>query len=210
MATFASRLRDLRKGNKLSQEDLAKVIGLSKSAISMYERGVREPDYEILTALCDYFNVDENYMLGRQDTITILPQSVHAPSLVPIRIPVLGSIPAGVPIEAIEDILDWEELDPREYSPAHEYFALCVKGNSMYPDYWEGDTIICQKADDAESGSDVVAYVNGYEATLKQLIKRSDGAIELRPRNPAHPPQVYRDEPVTILGFVKEQRRKKG
>lgn len=96
----------------------------------------------------------------------------------------LGQIPAGIPIEAIEDILDYEDLSEREANDGFEYFGLRVKGNSMYPEYQDGDTIIVRRQDTADTGDDAVVMVNGNDATFKRL-KRSEDGIILMPVNTA-------------------------
>ena len=63
---FKDRLKELRIRKGLSQADLANAIGLSKSAVSMYERGERYPDQDTLDIICDYFNVDMNYITGKE------------------------------------------------------------------------------------------------------------------------------------------------
>ena len=119
-------------------------------------------------------------------------------------------VPAGVPIEAIEDILDWEDIPMDWLRGGKEYFALKVQGDSMFPKYIEGDTIIVRKECDCESGQDCIVYVNGYDATLKKVIKKKD-CIILQPLNPAYDPKVYNynDEfnPISIAGVVVEIRR---
>lgn len=67
MANLQIRLRELRKQSDYSQLDLATRLGVSKQTISQYERGVREPDYDNLLALCDIFNVSADYLLGKAD-----------------------------------------------------------------------------------------------------------------------------------------------
>lgn len=89
-----------------------------------------------------------------------------------IRIPVLGSIPAGIPIELIEDILDYEDISEEMLKGGKEYFALKVKGSSMWPKYLDGDTIIVLKQDDCESGQDAIVMVNGNDGTFKRVIKK--------------------------------------
>lgn len=65
---FKDILRQLRENKGISQEELARATGLSKSAISMYENGRREPkNYEILEILADYFNVDMNTLLDKKE-----------------------------------------------------------------------------------------------------------------------------------------------
>lgn len=64
---FNERLRELRQNKGLSQSQLAEALNISKSAISMYELGRREPDLETLEGIADFFNVDINYLLGKED-----------------------------------------------------------------------------------------------------------------------------------------------
>lgn len=67
MAKFNDRLKELRKARGMSQSDLANVMGVTSSAVSQYERGVREPQLEMMEFLADFFNVDFNYLLGKED-----------------------------------------------------------------------------------------------------------------------------------------------
>ncbi len=129
----------------------------------------------------------------------------------PNRIKVYGSVPAGVPIEAVEDVLDWEDVPMDWVATGDKYIGLKVKGDSMAPKYVDGDTVIVKLQPDCESGQDAIVYVNGYDATLKRVIKQPDG-IMLQPINPDYEPKKYdyNDErfAVSILGIVVELRRK--
>lgn len=112
-------------------------------------------------------------------------------------------------MEAITDIIDWEDI-PGDWSGS--YIALQVQGDSMNPEYREGDVIIVRVQPDCESGQDCVVYVNGYDATLKRVVKQQT-CIMLQPLNPTYEPKIYEytdPEGVTILGVVVEMRRKKG
>lgn len=75
MSDFKSVLRSLRLSRGLTQEDLARSLRISRSTIGMYERGDRQPDYETLEAIADFFNVDIDYLLGRTNKTTFLPYS---------------------------------------------------------------------------------------------------------------------------------------
>ncbi len=129
------------------------------------------------------------------------------------RIPVLGSIPAGIPVELIQDIIDYEDISEEMSKGGKEYFALKVKGSSMWPKYLDGDTIIVLKQDDCESGQDAIVMVNGNDGTFKRVIKKDNG-ITLEPINQQEYNSVsYSNEdieklPIKILGVVKEIRRK--
>lgn len=80
----------------------------------------------------------------------------------------------------------------------------------MYPKYLDGDTIIIEVSPDCESGEDCVVYVNGYDATLKTVIKNDNGTITLKPINTSYSPKTYdpKETEITILGKVKELRRR--
>ena len=197
MAEFKDVLKFYRKLAHLSQADLAFKLGLAPSTISMYEVGKREPDFETEEMIADFFNIDLNTLRGK-DTETNGR-----------TIPVYANIAAGIPLEAIDNIVDYEEI------PAHwsgEYAGFRVKGDSMAPRILEGDYLIVKQQEDAESGDIVVAFVNGEDATVKKLIKQEHG-ITLQPYNPAYEPLYFsndevRDLPVTIWGKVVENRQK--
>lgn len=130
-----------------------------------------------------------------------------------VQIKVYGTIPAGVPVEAIEDTIDTEEIPASWLSGDREYFALQVHGDSMYPQYLEGDVVIFLKTDTCETGDDCVVYVNGQDATLKRIKRYEDGSLSLCPLNTSYSPCTFtakqvQELPVTIGGVAVELRRK--
>ena len=201
-----NRFKELRKKHGYqTQEDLAKVLYVNQTAVSQWERGVTTPSPTILLRLSELYNVSTDYLLGNDN-------KEHEAAA---RIPVLGSIPAGIPLEAIEDIIDWEEIPASMTAGGKEYFALQVKGDSMYPEYLAGDVVIVRRTPDWQTGDVCVVYVNGYDATLKQLRLADDGSVTLQPRNPEYPPRTYTPEevaelPISVAGVVVELRRKVG
>lgn len=128
----------------------------------------------------------------------------------PIIAPILGRIPAGYPLEAIEDRIGEEELSPLQYDRSKKYFCLTIHGDSMYPKYLEGDTVVFEWCPDCESGSDCAVSVNGYDATFKKVIKKQN-CIVLQPLNPEYEPIIIDHDdpssPVTIYGIAREIRR---
>lgn len=202
-----TRIRELRRAKGMTLKQLGDVLGMAESTISQYETGKRQPDNETIWKLGEFFGVTVGYLLGVENDRNESTQ----PNAV--RIPVLGSIPAGIPIEAIEDIIDWEEIPTSMCSGSREYFALLVKGDSMWPDYLPGDVVIVRKTPACESGDVCVVYVNGFEATLKQVKLGEDGSLTTVPRNQNYNPRTYSPEeiqslPVSIAGVVVELRRK--
>ena len=75
MGTFGQRLKDLRNTRGISQNELSKHIGVSKSSVNMYERDEREPGFETLEAIADFFNVNMDYLLGRDPHINVITNS---------------------------------------------------------------------------------------------------------------------------------------
>lgn len=200
MAEFKDMLKYFRERKGMTQSELARAIGVSQGAIGMYETGKREPDFETEEAIADFFNVSLSVLRGRSD---------EEPGQ--LRVPVLGRVAAGIPIEMVEDIVDWEELTTRIFAYG-SYFGLRIQGDSMAPRILDGDTVIVRQQNDADSGDIVIVTVNGDEATCKRLRKYRDG-IELIPINPAYPSRFFTAEeveakPIRIIGKVVELRAK--
>ena len=194
----------LKHGYK-SQQDLASVLFVNQTAVSQWERGVTIPSPPILLKLCEMYGVTTDYLLGRTD------EKKERPREKGVRIPVLGCVQAGIPIEAIEDIIDYEEI-PESMAKNGEYFALQVRGDSMEPKFSEGDVVIVRKQESADDGDIAVVLVNGNEATVKKIKRRMDG-IMLIPNNPSYDPMFYSNKeieelPVKIIGKVVELRAK--
>lgn len=127
------------------------------------------------------------------------------------RIPVLGRVSAGIPIEQIVDVEDWEDISAA-MAQNGEYFALKIHGHSMEPRMCEGDVIIVRRQENVESGETAVVSINGQDATCKKIRHTTDG-IMLISTNPQYEPMYYtnkqiQDLPITILGKVVEIRVK--
>lgn len=235
--TLGSVIRQYRKEHSLSMDEFAKMSGLSKAYISMLEnnRNPRngkpiEPSLETYISVANATgNTVESLLvesgnsamvrLGKKAMNSFGMESEYAEE--PrryVRINVYGTIPAGIPIEAVEDIIDWEDIPWEWCRGGKEFFALQVEGDSMEPDYIAGDTIICEVTPDFFNGDDCVVYVNGDNATLKRCYHEEDG-IRLEPVNRAYPTMTYKMaesiEPyavggvtVRVLGVVREIRRR--
>ena len=78
MGNFQNVFRQLRLSSNLTQNEMAEKIGISRSTIGMYETGAREPDFETLEKIADYFNVDTDFLLGRTSQTTLLPETIGA------------------------------------------------------------------------------------------------------------------------------------
>lgn len=202
---FSKRLRHYLKVNGITQLELAKKLGVGTTSVYNWCNGVKTPRMDKVDAMCDLFGCRRADLV--EDNSSPEDETIKKG----IRIPVLGSVPAGVPIEAIEDIIDYEEIDSVTASKG-EYFGLKVKGSSMEPRICEGDILIVKRQDDCESGDIAIVMVNGNDATVKRLMKYADG-IRLIPNNPAYEPIYFTNEeiiskPVKIVGKVIENRQK--
>ena len=188
--------------NKIERREFAKALGVPYSSLTDWINGNTYPRIDKIQRMADYFHIEKSDLVEPRNS------SKKTES---IRIPVLGRIAAGIPLEMIEDVVDWEEIDA-ETAKLGQIFALQVEGNSMEPRILSGDVVIVHQQDDAESGDIVVASVNGSDATVKRLRKYKDG-VELIPNNPAYAPMFFSNQeivnkPVRIIGKVIELRGK--
>lgn len=214
---FANRLQKAMQIRNLKASELSEKANIPKSAISQYLSGLYEAKQKSIFKLANVLNVSEAWLMGldvpmeRQFDKNI--QGMSKKSEYGAIVFVYGTIPAGTPIECIEDIIDTEEIPADMLKGGKEYFGLKVKGDSMFPEYLDGDTLILLKQDDCESGDDCVVMVNGNEGTFKRVFKSENGIV-LQPLNNQYAPMPYSNEqienlPVRILGVVEEIRRKK-
>lgn len=194
---IGNRIKLLREELGLKQDELAKKISVSPSAIGMYERNLREPNNELTLKFAEFFNVSADYLLGKTD--------VRKPDNSKFKIPVLGIVKAGYDYLAEENIIGYVSVNDSSLKN-EDFFALKVKGNSMVPEIYENDIAIVKKQADFENGDYVVALINGEEATIKTGYKTDTGLL-LRPANNAVPPLVFDKNdietlPVKIIGVV--------
>ena len=193
-----NKLKEIRQRCKRTQQEVADYLSVDRSTVTKWEGGKYDPDNETLVKLATYYGTTVDELLG------VAPVKG-------IRIPIYGSVPAGIPLEAIENIEGYEEITPALASKG-EYFALRIKGDSMSPFILDNDVVIVRKQDSIESGDIAIVLVNGDEATCK-TVKINDNGITLIGHNPlAYPPHFYTEKeittlPVRIIGRVVEVKR---
>lgn len=196
-------LNRLLEANGKNQADLAAYMEVSQATVSNWCKGIKSPRMDKLDRICVFLNCT------RTDLLEDKPEPREKPR--GVKIPVLGDVAAGIPIEAVEDIIDYEEID-EDLARRGEFFGLRIKGNSMSPRIQNGDVVIVRIQPDAESGDIVIAKVNGDDACCKKLQKHDDG-ISLVSLNPDYEPMFFSkkdiiDLPVNIIGKVMELRGK--
>lgn len=198
------RLKTVRRSRDITQEKLAELVNISQKSIAAYERGIRDPGSDMVAKLADVLGVTTDYLLGIE--------SDHSNSN-GIRVPVFDSIRAGIPTEAIDDVIDWEEIPKAWITGGKEYFAIRLSGDSMLPEYQDRDVVIFRRTQECETGDDCAVRINGTDATFKR-VRLLDSGMVLQPLNPSYSPLMYtadqvRDLPVEIIGVGVELRRRK-
>lgn len=200
---FSKNLQYYMELHELNNKELSEILGVSESTVGKWLLRKSTPRMGVIEKLARYFDVQKSDLIEQKEPeLTFVDLSNY------IKIPVVGKIPAGVPIEAIEDIIETIDI-PEDWTKGDkEYIGLRVSGDSMYPVLLDGDTVVIQVQPSAETGDICACYVNGYDATLKR-ISLTPTSITLKPENPNYPPKTYTHPgEVTIAGKVVEVRRK--
>ena len=198
---FSKRVKILRKSKGITQEALSVLVNVDRSSVAKWETGKALPAHDVMLKLSNIFEISINELLGEANT----------EKRIGVKVPVYGRVAAGIPIEAIEDIIDYEEIS-EDMARNGEYIALQIKGDSMEPKISDGDIVIVRLQSDFNNGDTVIVLVNGDEATCKKIKKTPEGVM-LISTNSAFEPMFYsakqvEDLPVRVLGKVVELRAK--
>lgn len=217
--TLGDIIKEYRTLHSLSMDAFSKKSGISKAYISLLEKNkhpktgkVIAPSIQCIKQAADGMNMDFNVLFSQLDgDVTLKDEKNDSTQKKGVSINILGRVAAGIPLEAIEDIIDTEEIST-DMASTGIFFGLQIHGDSMEPYMKEGDVVIVRKQDDAESGDIVIAMVNGDEATCKRLVKYEEG-ISLVSFNTKYQPMYFSkkeisDKPVKIIGRVMESRQK--
>lgn len=208
---IGQNIKYLRTKNCMTLNDLAKYLGYkSLTTVQKWEVGVAQPPLKKVGEMAKLFKVDIDDFTNKDLQKPLDTNSdAHTNS---VRIPVLGDVAAGIPISAIEDILDYEEI-PERLARTGEYFGLRIQGDSMEPRICESDVVVVRQQPDADTGDIVIVRIDHERVTCKRLRKYADGALELVSLNPSYEPMFFdraavENEPVEIVGVVVENRQK--
>lgn len=146
-------------------------------------------------------NLEGKGLLRRNYNKSRSLEVVRSEGALAVELPLLGSVAAGLPIEAIEE---QETISvPHDMLRSGNNYVLRVKGNSMVDEQIrDGDYIVVNSRQTAENGEMVVALINGDSATVKKFFRERDGRIRLQPANPTMKPLLYHQDAVLIQGIV--------
>lgn len=200
---FSSNLKKQLSLHNKTQSDIVNDLHITSSTVSDWVNGKKYPRMDKVQLLADYLGIWKSNLTEKIENQNMSGRGVS--------IPVVGKVIAGIPIDAIEEIIDYEEIDIKLASTG-EFYGLQIKGDSMSPRFLEGDVVIVKKQSNIENGEIAIVLVNGNEATVKKIKKMHNG-IMLIPLNNSYEPIFYNAEeintlPVQIIGKVVELRGK--
>lgn len=214
--TIYDRIKQLREQQGLSQQVLAEKVGFkTASAINKIELGLRDINQTKIILFAKALNTTPAYLMGwetendkKSDYINLPPPNITENYT---TFPVIGEVAAGYDHIAMED---WEGdtvdisddyLKGRDKS---EFFVLRVKGDSMYPEYQDGDKVLVLKQSTLNySGQVGVVLYDSESATLKKVeYKQGEDWMRFVPINPSFPPRLIENEDLElcrVLGIPK-------
>ncbi|MDO5564638.1 MAG: S24 family peptidase [Eubacteriales bacterium] len=201
---FGKKLHNIRKSKNLTLEAVGNYVGVQKSTVQKWEKGIiHNMKVDKITKLAKILSISPDYILGYQNN-----QNNRSSG---IKINVLGEVAAGIPIDAVENIIDTEEISEK-LSITGNFFGLKIKGDSMNPRICDGDVVIVKQLSTCYSGDIVIVRINNESATCKKLIKHNKG-ISLVSFNTNYAPMFFTNEeikklPIEIIGKVVELRGK--
>ncbi len=209
---FSTNLKYLREKKGLSQNKLAEKIGVNQTTIARWEDDNRIPTIDNAVDVASALNVPLTDLIGKDlrfDNAEVIDVNSDI-----IKIPVYGTIKAGIPIESQTDIIDYVDI-PRSWTKGgKEFYGLKVSGDSMFPKYQDEDTVIFEKTNDTTlyNGKDCAVMINGTESTFKKVLINDQGIV-LQAYNMAYGIKMFSKEdvinkPIKIVGIAREKRTK--
>lgn len=195
------RMKERRKELGIKADEVAEVLGCSRSTVFRYENGdIEKVPAALINTIAEVLQTTPAYLMGWADDAVSMPSNI-IPLPATKKIPLLGTIACGEPILAIENVADYIDMD----KDIHADFALRCKGDSMInARIFDGDIVYIRKQETVENGEIAAVLVNDLEseATLKRVYT-SDDSIRLCAANPMYPDKVFEKEKmndVRILG----------
>ena len=196
-----------KKGNE--EQEIADILNVPRSTLACWENNIRTPKLEQIMKIAEFFNTNLNIIYDDFDNGKLVDINSDI-----IKIPVYGTIKAGIPIESQPDIIDYVEI-PKNWTKGNKkFYGLKISGYSMFPKYNENDIVIFEQNDDVElyHGKDVAVMINGTESTFKKILVNEQGIV-LQPYNTAYDIMMFTKEqvqqlPIKVVGIAREKRTK--
>ena len=208
--TIGDRIRNRRKELKLTQKDLSTALkGVSHVAVSQWESNTTKPNAENILDLSTVLQCDISWLLRGEGKSNVVPASIGA-----TKVPLISYVQAGTwtGIEDLRETCGNYEYILTDLDVSDDAFALEIKGDSMEPDFIEGDVVIIDPTEHPHAGEFVAAVNGDYEATVKKY--RTLGEIdqfgrehfELIALNPDYPKLSTLKQEIRIIGTMVEHR----
>ncbi len=209
---FSSNLKFIRENKGISKSRLGELVGVNQSTIGRWETNEITPSIDNVEEVAKALNIPLPDMLIK-DLRFDNAEFIDIPSEV-IKIPVYGTIKAGIPIESQSDIIDYVEI-PKDWTKGDKkFYGLKISGDSMFPKYDDNDIVIFEQNNDTSlfNGKDCAIMINGTESTFKKLLVNEQGVV-LQPYNMAYDIMMFSKEqveqlPIKVVGIAREKRTK--
>lgn len=193
---FGQRLREVRKNGdkKLTQLQLADMLGMDRSAVAKWETNEAMPSVELVTKIATIFDVSVDYLIGFDRNVEIIDINPT------VKLPLYNHISADVPFEEVtaDEYIDIHAYQLKEDG---EYFCYRIDDSSMIPKYINGDILIIEKDVELFNGRDCILSIFDSNAFLRRVIEQDDGLL-LQPLNKAYESMFCDKESVHIYGAV--------
>lgn len=205
---IGTRIKECRKELGMTLDDVAQRVGVAKSTIQRYEAGViTTPKLPVLVAIANAFRVNEAWIKGISEKKEIIEPEQQDVDRVPV--PVLGEVSAGLGSYAADNITGYVFEERSSLSKDSDYAYLRVIGDSMYPEFKEGDLVLIKGQSSVESGRYAVVTVDGEMGVIKRVVY-GQNFIELQSVNPMYPPRRFEGRDIArirVIGAVKGMKR---
>lgn len=198
-----------RREQGLTLEEVGERVGVAKSTIQRYEAGlITTPKIAVIESIARALSLEPAILTGKVSRIPDNAESVHSAEN-KIAVPILGEVSAGGGAFADSNVLGYIMEESSKLSSAEEYAYLVVKGDSMYPEFKDGDKVLVKCTPTAEQGDYAVVMVDDDNGVVKKF-EHGDGYITLHSVNPMYPPRRFEGNEmlrIRIFGVVKGLRR---
>lgn len=184
---------------------------------TILRRGLDNSNVGNVIKMCKALDISIDTLLDNKEIVSNLAFNNAMPIDIDadmFKIPVFGTIKAGIPIESQTDIIDYIEIPKSWTVGGKKFYGLKISGDSMFPKYNENDIVIFEQNEDKElyNGKDVAVMINGTESTFKKIIVNEQGIL-LQPYNTSYDIMVFSKEqveqlPITVVGIAREKRTK--
>lgn len=190
---FAKNLNSIMEECDRTPSDIVNLLGVSKSTVSSWRNGEKMPRMDKIEALANYFGCLKSDLIEQK--------SLRAPEVTEdtVIFPVIGEIAAGYDYPAYEDWSGDTVEIPKSYLHGRsrdDFFVLSIKGDSMYPQYMDGDKVLILKQSTMNRSGEIGAIIyDGDMATLKKIeYVEGEDWVKLIPINPEYTPKTIRNE----------------